>query len=213
MSLRAKEQKSSKTVAAEQETGEKKLKNPFFFFYERQVVMPDTKNIFKFKVHGELQTFEVKKPNGNDEGKTEKKFIIKVTLDDLESGRHFSKPYGEDPRIPPERVESFRKELLATDFVTQCPSSSGGITSGNPNYEKIVIGYDDKLSYITYYDNAGSSNTYFSAAVKVIESFITESCGLPGIMATRKEILEDAAKAATAGNSAYENYEHDPKDL
>lgn len=181
--------------------GKEKLLNPFFFFFERQRISPENGNIFKFKVRGELM--EVTGKNG----KKEKRFLIAVALDDLENGRHFVKTFGLEDPVPQEKVEQFRKDLVDAGFM-DINQDNIALPAGNPNYDRMMAGFGDKLKEVVFYDRTGDNNNYFKDVSRKLDFFLADVCQLPSIMKTRKEILEEADHAFTSAGNAYDDYEN-----
>ncbi len=184
--------------------------NPFFFFWERQIVDAKTKNIFKFKIHGELgyDSAVTKK------GKMEKRFFVTTVLDDLENGRHFYKKFGTDDKIPENVIAGLQKSIEKTGFMNE--QNSYTLVAGNPNYERLVIGYGGKLQDAVYYDGNGENNMYFNSAMQLIRNFVEEEvCATHGIsiVNTAAEIRQRAQEFYTQAQRADENHINDPKDL
>ncbi len=191
-------------------------RNPFFFYWERQEIDSATKNIFRFKIHGE-QGYDpqVTKKDKNGDQKPVKQFFVQTTLDDLGNGRQFYKKFGVDDKITPEQVEDLRKRIDRSGFMT-LESKQAGSISGNPNYERLVIGYGGQIRDIVFYDGAGANNFYFNEAVNIIRQFIEEEvCSTHGIsiVNTAEEISRRAGEFFTQAQRADENHVNDPKDL
>lgn len=183
--------------------------NPFFFFFERQKITPGGNNIFKFKVHGELRTVPGKKAA---DGTAKKRFLISVALDDLENGRHFIKTFGMNNPIPPGKIEQFRKDIVDAGFLN-ITQNNITLPGGNPNYDRMVAGFGDKLKEVIFYDGAGDISNDFTAIFQKLEFFLSDVCRLPSVMKTRKEILEEAEREFTAGQNFYDNYEDNSPNL
>ncbi len=191
-------------------------RNPFFFYWERQEVDSKTRNIFKFKVHGE-QGYDpnVTKKDENGDPKLVKRFFVTTTLDDLANGRQFYKKFGVDDKITPEQIEALRKRIERSGFMNLDRKQVSSM-AGNPNYERLVIGYGDKLRDVVYYDGDGGNNIYFSDAVRIIRQFIEEEvCATHGIsiVNTAEEISRRAQEFFTQAQRADENHVNDPRDL
>ncbi len=186
--------------------GREKNKYTFFFFYERQIVDEDTHKVFKVKARGEYEKNPPVQKNGK---KRAPRFLLLLTLDDLNNSRSFSQVYGKDFVISDEKVLDLQKELIDSDFMNVDQTSSK-TASGNPTYDRIVIGYDDKLKDLIYYDGAGENNMYFSSATARLEEFISRICNFP-IMSTKEELLSEAKEALTAANNAYDSYKDNPE--
>lgn len=192
------------------------IHNPFFFYCERQVVDNKTKNIFKYKIHGELgfdDRVTTKDKDGNT--KPEKRFFVTMTVDDLANGRHFFKRFGVDEEIPEAKIQQLQKGIERSGFMTISQEQSD-FESGNQDYERIVIGYDDKLKDVIFYNEDGESNTYFKSAMELLRQFVEEDVSPAhgiSIMNTSEEILLLAQRAFNEAQRADENHENDPADL